>query len=499
MKAAPMLLVAALLAQVSSAGVSVLGQGPDLLSATVGEIAAHRATFATSGLDGVALAVDVAGKDGKRRRGSLPMSGAALRADDFAAAIADLKAIAAAPGLKESLALVRFEPAVRLAWTDEAAWARVVANLKVLGETVAAGGLKGFVVTHRDKNGQWTVTGADDRRLARARGKAAFAALVGTFDPHKVKIEFIEDPADDPATDLWPDFLKGAFEVIGPRLAFDHENHIVAGCLTDTFRSGFPVDAYADGTEALYALSSDPKARLAEFSRDVSRSVDARLEHFWLCAARGTWIDWGRAAKGAFARPTLESQLPGFGRVLRGAVGDFSFCREAIRAGTMKNLLDNSGCDGSAEGVPRPYDTWTPLKKPPRRLFGFDAETGLSRAGSLKLTGEGCFVVQMPVTAGRGVYVRIPSSGILPTINLSWRLNGHPCAIDPGRRPNEWMVSSAGKSEWRQSESYCIVPAGVNRLFLTFGCAKNHSYVPATRKTPVWFDDIGVYMEEGAK
>ena len=373
----------------------LIAYGWDTALLTPNEILANAERFDGSPFDG--LGVTLPGND-------RVMTDAGWTKERFAAACETLRAAVCHPSLRESLLMLNLAPQVRLAWTDDAAWARAAANLRAAGAIAKAAGLRGIMGDIEDywKTRQFLhredeMPYAEAAALARRRGQEVYRGLFEEH-PDMLLLTFMYFTLDraysisaDPAAtmrekgDLLPAFLNGMLDVMpeGVRVVDGNET---SGYVADALRRDFHAAAsvtrahilplvapenrdryraqvlvgfglYLDGyvmTDASSPWYLPPKdgSRLERLRANLDQALEACDGYVWIYGERRTFVDWkgvspktGFLAQ-AYGQGTWEDALPGFGDMIRcvkdpGLWMAENFARK-VASGELVNLVPDA-------------------------------------------------------------------------------------------------------------------------------------------------------------
>ena len=510
----------------------LIGHGWDTTAARTEDIYRDRAKFAATGLDGILVPVDGVGADGKRFRCSNMLSDwQGTRPQKwtdacFAQTREQLAAITKCRGLTESLGLVFLIPGKRIAWEDDAFWSLVEGNMRTYARTIRAGGLKGIALDQEDYyNARQFSQATDDPpgtvARARQRGRQFFGALFSEFPEAKVLGFWLFTNHEN----LWRPFLNGMLDVIPPtariidgnedfgywaradRDDFRNDHWYVSANLRDaavapenwakyaaaiSLSSGHYLDNYIfkPGEFGNYYMPPLDGSRLLRLEDNLASAVRYADDLVWIYGERGTFIDWSRKDDPKHRRKTWEEQLPGLARTLRLAAGDPAALDAEIAAGTLTNLVTNSGCDRQGtETTPKPYGTWTRLIKPdPSKIFAYEADDGCAKRGCLRLNGDGYYYVCVGgLKPGEPLYIRLAVKGD-GWWGLTWKTKGKSHFFQDRRHVRADPEADRGDG-WRTTFVRAVVPEGADGLQLSVT-----GY--ADRENPVLYDDIRIFRRK---
>jgi len=537
------------LAVVQSLGVSgreakLIGHSWDLLAVRPADVARNLDAWAKVPLDGLSLAVVCEPSPGVKVGYATVMTDPAWEREGFKEEAALLRQCASG-NLTHNFLTTFWAPRTRLAWNDDAAWARCAHNLGVAAGLAKAGRAQGLLLDPEDypETRQYQLVPGDapfdvTAALARRRGAQVMRAMAAEF-PEITLLSFwllsfrpaYLNGMDDPAAlareagDLWPAFVNGLLDALPPgaRLVDGNEHGYRYEAAKQEFylsawamqnkalalvapenrakyrtqvRTGFGLylDMYTNSPDSPWYFGEVAGSRLNHFALNAAQALDAADGYVWVYGEKLDWIAWqGTARK---AQPVWESRLPGFGETL-GILRDPASARARIdrrrASGTLTNLLANatcapaavSGAAGFRKGaLPPSWGCWQ-HEKEAQGVFGLDASKGEGDTYALRAegVGDGCFIAKAPVCAGGWYAVEASAQGAAPSVRARWNREGrwHAEALDVMIRFGE-----PGADGWRRAFGVVKVPAGADTLVLLLGVRQ------ATGET-TWFDNAAVY------
>ena len=171
----------------------LIGHGWDLLGVSPVEVARHADALAKTGLDGISLSLRAKLPDGSKLNFSSILTDPPWTKEAFADQIAALRTLQGKPGLSHCVLSAFWTPAHRLAWNDDAAWARAIGNMKVLAEIAHDTKIDGLLIDPEDYSmtKQFRHQAADGDfesacRLARKRGNEFIDAVASVHPRAKL-------------------------------------------------------------------------------------------------------------------------------------------------------------------------------------------------------------------------------------------------------------------------------------------------------------------------
>lgn len=522
-------------------GVKYVAHGWDLLGVCPEDVLVQAKAFERIGIDGVTLNVGGRLPDGREIASTQAMTGPAWTREAVAATVPVLRGITRHPALRESFALSLWQPAKRLAWTDDSAWTRFATNMSVLAWLVREGGLRGIFVDGEDyplaHQFEWRPGDPpynDCARLARRRGSEVFGAIFREY-PNITFLSFwllsntreyltALDPHDLAISrrDLWPAFVNGMLDVLPPSARFAdgceigyeyeaarneffasaHRQRVnLAGLVEPENREkyrrqllagfGLYIDSYVNATNEPFHKDAFGGSRLAHFAANLRQASEAADAYIWLYGERHPWIEWRPEASRRFAgKPTWGDALPGFSDLLRGVKNPMAFLDDDVPAERRDGNLFAAGdcrCVKAISGfvpnvLPAGVQSWQNEKK---RIgdMGVDGAAGEGDGMCLRAdcVEEGCFLVEIPTVKFGEVYaVAASGKGTRVGAIVYWKRNG---AWQWQHHGTTLAFADMKATGWRRGRSLVFVPDGVDSLVLQL----------QTHLEPgesVWYDNV---------
>ena len=443
------------------------------------------------------------------------------------------------------------DTAHRLAWTDDAAWARFANNLGVLVRLAHEGGLEGICIDNEDYSGirQYFWQEADGdfasvRKLARQRGREVFGAAFREKPDLKVlAFWFMSWPfgnylaCDDPVRsreevgDLWADFVNGMLDVIPPEAQFIDGNETTYYDRADRndcyrkakalFRNALPIvepenrvkyrgqllaapahylDSYFNTSGEFYMPPTEGGTRLDRFVENFDQTVYASDGWIWLYGERHPFIRWKGTDQKACLGPTWNEALPGMYETIgcfreAGRQGAQTFARWLREGRTPETVLKGGDFaltkDLAGKGFleNRFPDGVDSWKhgKTPG-AFGTDASVGHGDGFSLRLD-----------KIQRGCLMRVipakPGERYVVRVFAKGESANFSVGYLTGKTQRTDVYSPRGsfgpadKDGWREGFAYAIVPKGADTLRVYLGCNRNET---------LWYDDLAIYLDSPA-
>ena len=328
-----------------------IGHGWDLLNASPDAVLAHADDFARTGLDGVTVCLYGKRPEGGRFGCTTIMNDAPWDYRLLESKLKTLRKFKSRPGLKESFLFFWLVPEKRLAWDDDAAWARVAGNVGVLARLGAEADMKGYFIDSEDypKVRQFFYDQTNDGmdydeayRLARKRGAEVFGPLFANH-PGATLLSFwflsfnpAYAPLRDPLAlmrkdgDLWPAFVNGILDVMPERATFvdgdEHayhyksekrdflvkslvQRHSAVGLVAPENRAKYR--ARLSVGFGLYLDKCKKPEDLEWFSRNIAQAAEVSTEYVWIYGEHGNWVGWNKVGT-----KTWEQKIPGLADAL---------------------------------------------------------------------------------------------------------------------------------------------------------------------------------------
>lgn len=349
-------------------GPKVLVTGWDLGDATPGEYLAHADLFEQLPIDGVTLNLQGTNAVGERLWYRTMMTDPLWDEGAFAADIPIMRQLVEKRPFRASMMNAFRLTGVRVAWTDDAAWARFASNMGVLASVACKVGVPGILIDPEDypKNGQFRLKREDGEPsaaadLVRRRAREVFGAVFRAYPAVTVlSYLFLSGcgetyfSASDPraaaleAGDLYPAFVDGILDVLPP------EATLVDGAeqyRNDALHNDFAV-SYVQVKKSAALVSPENRTKyLLQMKVGFGMFVDmywrekakdfnwyigpvngSRLEHFrlnfkqamnvadgivWLYMPRSSVVKWRSISSERYLRrKSIEENLPGFSDVI---------------------------------------------------------------------------------------------------------------------------------------------------------------------------------------
>ena len=316
-------------------------------------------------IDGVTVYVHRDLPDGTRLTRDRLWSDANWSRENVAPFVSGLRKFRGHRALRESLLTFRGTSTNRLAWTDDAAWARAGDNLAVLAWLAKAGGLKGLAGDFEEyhKLGQYKYKPKEDppypesARLARRRGREVFGKAFAAYPEMTVLFyqlftqhagyqgcRDVEARARE-WKDLWPSFCVGIVEAATPQAKLvdgdETTGYLCEAATGDFYRQaayqatgvlgflppdlrakyraqlsvsfGLFIDEYTiSDTKSCWYRGPVEGSRLTHFERNLAQACEAADEYVWIWAQDGKWVDWPQVrSRELEGYRRWEEQLPG--------------------------------------------------------------------------------------------------------------------------------------------------------------------------------------------
>lgn len=347
MRTLPFVLMTAVVAAAASGATKkYIFAGWDIGDASPQEILEHADKFDASGCDGVAVGIasafPSAGQDIRKRLhvAELPR----WRDEDVSSLKPVLKEFGNHRGLRHSFLRVNLAPRkVRLAWTDDTAWALFADNLATAARLAKEVSFDGLVVDPEDyqnkrqhKHAEGDLPWEETKALARRRGREVFGKVFAEY-PDATVLSFMLLTADsayartsdaaarmESKRDLWPSFVNGLLDAMPPtaKIVDGNENcgYLAKASECDFYRSvrdqlvgvlplvapenrakyraqmsvgfGLYLDSYVLSTNSTYYFGPVRGKRITHFEENLRQATECADEYVWFWGERGFYVDW---------------------------------------------------------------------------------------------------------------------------------------------------------------------------------------------------------------
>lgn len=500
------------------------------------EIVEHAGKYRGCGISGADFYLRGKLADGTKVSSHTIMADPRWTREAFREDIAALKKMSSMPEFSHSFVHAFRCPRKRIAWTDDAAWARVAHNAAMAASIAKECGMVGVSVDNEDYSSirqfkridgdpEW----AEAKVLARRRGREVFTAVFAAF-PEAITqwARFFSDTlwnyyygAEDPvavmeaANDLWPSFLNGVLDALpmtarivegeetGYRYEAEYRDCHVARTRNQTcfipliapenrdkyrLRTDIAMPIYLDRycthkPGGRYWAGPVNGSRFAHFERNLADALEASDSYVWLYGEQLAYARWARPesckmpAKG---KVTWADRMPGFGDVLNASQRPKEFARRRIEelraAGKARNIVPDRFRDG---GLPSPVKSWQAKIRP--GVFG--AKDGMLFAEGV---GNGGLMVTMTdMREGDWYAVDFEVFGnVGSTIVRYHRAGGaHDLTIPP---TITFSLPDGPADGWRRMTGLVRVPAGMDSMLVSAGVKQK----PGERTL---FRNFGIY------
>ena len=502
-------------------------------------------------MDGCVLYLSAIGRDGRKIGRHDVVDGPALDYADLAPQVPKYRKLLAHKSFRHSFLAAYEAPKNRVAWNDDATWARIAHNVRTVAKFAKACGFVGLRVDSEDYHGQRQYFRRDDDGMsyeelfavARRRGRQVFSGVFEEFpdvrilgyyvlsegDAYMGRVEGanLRDIMQRRGRDLWTPFIDGVYDAItpsavmidgteqgysyrAPRMDFFRASNQIhknlGGLLSPENRAkykaqtqnafGLFLNSYCFVTNYHplgYYMEPVGGSRARHLGINLSQAVEAADEYVWFWGARSNWT----SEKG---KPTWNDLILGLHDTLLAVKAPAEMgrvLRERMEAGQLVNANTNSACiSHSSSVVPKPYWTWQESEKKGFRKGRLGCDLSYGRGDKCSLVAEGvekgCFVCN--------VDDRRPGE----IVGVSFRSKGrHIAAKIQWRKGDKWnftiprvLIPISGETDaegWTRTDWCVIMPEeGADGFGLTLDVAQD-----AGEKT--WFDDIIVIAKENRK
>ena len=492
---------------------------------TPAQLLANAEKFKGTAIDGVGIYLMATNRAGQQIGTRNFTSGPEWDFEAFADQIPTLKKIAQTDHLRESFLKCFDAPRKRLAWTDDAAWARVGRNMGIVGRISRATGIKGFNSDPEDYYNQkqyQPIPGEPPYdelvKIVRRRGREVFGPLFReqpearvlfywflTFDKTYFAVPDPRALARE-KQDLWPAFADGIMDVLPPTARIvDGDEHAynsdyatrdfhVSVCNQRQFAPrllspenrqkhatqvqvgfGLYLDMYVNPGPAWY-MGPVAGSRVEHFRRNYADAFKLADEYVWLWGERLPTVHWENATINPSVKEkrTWAEALPGlYQPMLALHDADYGFRRrkdELAAKGTLKDLNSNPECRPDAESakgkLPTPYKIYAGKGKPVFRLAEGQGD-GDRHCLSVSGSKTGAILLEFNnASVGAAYAVSCRMKGGDPKAYVGWRSS-----------ENKWLwglgtirltFSPPDASGWRSGEAFVNVPMGAAGFAFVF-------------------------------
>jgi len=448
--------------------------------------------------------------------------------------------------LKHNFLISFWAPQKRLAWNDDAAWARFAHNIGVFAWLAREGRAKGIMIDHEDytKARQYFLADNDapyakTAALARRRGAQVMESIAAEY-PDITLLSFWmfsfhpnwfrdEDPvaAAAEASDLWPAFLNGMLSALPPNARMidgNEHGYLYEAAKRDFYMSsvmmqnkalklvddvnrikyttqvlagfGLYLDMYTNPNKPPYYFGELNGSRLNHLRSNFAQALDAAQEYVWIYGEKMDWIKW--KGTGREKNPTWEEGLPGFlstlGRLRNPRQWAEKFIAEHHLTGKPTNCIANAACTLAKVETTTPFRQgvlpggWWGWQddKVRQGIFGTDTQKGRKDNFSLCAVGvaQGSFGTSCKAAPGNEFIVEAYAQGDKPSLTIAWKRSG---TWDWSLPRTQLRFSKAGSDGWRQALGTVEVPEGADELVVMLN-------VRQAEGERTWFDDVGLYL-----
>jgi len=353
--------------------------------------------FRALGLDGVGLCIRKSLPDGRMLNSHTVFDGTTRWTREDLADQADVFGeIARTDGMRESMIEFLFNTKNRIAWDDDARWAVVANNLRVLAEFAKETGIRGFCLDNEDyfQNKQYDWNKQEDppyeeaRKLARQRGRELFGPVFQAHPGIVIQFYFMFNEiwdihkTADPRTVcsatkcLRAAFFDGMYDVMPPRATIidGTEMTYTSTPSNDAFRAYAAINTagslplvspenrakYLAQTSRAYAMYMDAYvmtntkscwymppmkngSRLQRFEQNLVEANRWAYDYVWFWGERHNYADYGKTLdehyvigfenkNGAGSRQTWQTMLPGLADMMRSVKDPYGYVGEKLAA-----------------------------------------------------------------------------------------------------------------------------------------------------------------------
>jgi hypothetical protein len=435
--------------------------------------------------------------------------------DEFAPALADLKA--AKPTTCRDNYLMLYSNPGDVDWFDDAGWREVTGHWRLLSRLARQGGLRGLLFDaepytpphsqflYRAQPEHAKHSFAEYRAKARQRGREVMGAVRAEF-PEAVIFSYRLfsdmlgllaagdlDRALEPNTyGLLPAFVDGWLDVMPPTM------HVIEGTEDIGYRANSPaeyeraftrltlhmpdfvaaehraqvrqqfrvghslyLDAYVSAPGSAWHIDSAGSTPAARLAANLTSALAASNGLVWLYGEQGRW--WPHAGA---KYPAWPEKLPGAIAAIRRAADPAGFARDVFgRTPAPRNLLENGDFRARAAAPDGPPTGW----------FEWQDDSSHGRVtgapGEVELRGvlEGCVGYIAMIQPGRTYAVRLRAKtegGGLAGLGVGWKTADGKWTA-PAEDHQFVGTGAADASGWRDIVGLVEAPSGVGQLVFT--------------------------------
>lgn len=431
-------------------------------------------------------------------------------------------------------------PTNRVDWTDDASWARIANNMRVIARLAKRSGFAGLQMDPEDYHDQHQYLCRDKKRdgglayaelskKVRARARQVFGPVFEEFPDVKLLSYWfltmdrkyvlgmdgrhLRKMLESDERDLWPHFVDGIFDVLPPTatLVDGCENGYIYSARRNEYDQaalqarndlvwllspenrvkyraqmqmsfGVYLDGYCNApTNSSWYMGPLDGSRFKHLECNVHQATKAAGEFVWFWGENGSWTEeatnWERKMPGL--KDTLLSikDPAAYGKLLR----------RRLEAGELKPLNANVACVGTdQQKVPLPYGSWQEHPKYGLRRGTFGCDLGMGDGDSCSLVAEGvesgCFTFERDgFRPGERFGLSFASKGRHVSSRINWHTAGrNNWAILGQRIPVSGTVDANG---WSHTDWSFVIPEGADGFTITFSVWQD----PGEK---CWFDNI---------
>ena len=434
-------------------------------------------------------------------------------------------------------------PRTRVAWTNDAEWAKIAHNMRIAAKFAKACGFVGLQMDPEDYHHQnqyvWQdsdcSTYEETAALVRKRGREVFAGVFEEFpDVNLLSYWFLSmgnlysgvadgrclrDIMYRNGVDLWPHFVEGIFDVLPPSATLidglESAYHWRASRMqyligANTVRMdlvhllspenkkkymaqmqnsfGVYLDGYCNVTNGTWYMEPIEGSRVRHLLCNLKQATGCAEEFIWFWGERGSWT-------GIKDKPAWSELMPGLHDAMLTVKSPAELGRSLrlrMEAGELSNLNTNSACQATATNcIPKPYGTWQehPKYNLRRGVFMVDLACGHGDRSSLVAQGvqRGCFTFSVrDRRPGEVVGISFCTKGKHVSASVGWTKNGKwDWSIQRVLIP---IANNADADGWTQTDWSITVPDGADGFGLMLGVGQDEG-------EKCWYDDIMVIPE----
>ena len=523
--------------------------GWEFAGASVSNILRVADQLDATSLDGIGIYLRLP-RDGRWTPVSVP-HGRALAWSDVEPVLPAFRELGTHRSMKESFIQSFCAPTNRLDWANDADWARIGVNMRMLARLAKRSGLKGLFVDDEDYHKQHQFSRRPGElppkelaALVRRRARETFGLAFEEYPEMTVFFFrfFSASPAyagsADPLAasvtrgDLWPSFLDGILDVLPPaaKLVDGYEESYEFDSLRNDYLKGYVaarsrllnladgagnrrkyrtqvscsqaiyLDMYCNREGVRYYSAPFAGSRFGHLAANLGQITHAADEYVWLYGESRQWADWKKARRWMKKYGLWEDAFSGLNETLAALKDPNGYAVRRLAtlkaSGAFRPENANWACvrptSVSEKNPVSPYVLWPEKPKGGRNLAYYDPTVGEDDSSSICVEDvpSGCVILHVnKVEPGTVYLVGASAKGDAVSVTLYWKRNGKWDFLTlPGCAID---MSDPDGNGWRHALTTVVVPAEADGFGLQMGVVQNLG-------EKSWFDNIFVQRVTGA-